>query len=259
MGRTLGAVALLVVGCAHQPLSAQGIEVVQRPAFISRIVEGAGPKSTVFRDDSSWAPRLKKLDAKEGDRRLTLKLEKGSDTERTLSRFVVADTLRSQVLSELPRSPPWTKVAPTTQVAALLESFLVDEVPANEPDVSRLKPLGIDTIIEIVVEDFGLRSAGGKAGVYLYGYARLYQPGGDVLYRRAFFSDELRAGLEPLDPFEVNKHPAIFATRLKAILLAVAHQIALDLSPATREAAKDSPPGGEDPVAPQKKSEDDPL
>jgi hypothetical protein len=145
-------------------------------------------------------------------------------------------------------------------VASLLESFLVDEVPANAPDVSRLAPLGVDSVVELVVEDFGLRSSGGKAGIYLYGYARLYRIDGGTLYRRAFFSDELRAGLEPLDPFEVAKKPSLFGSRLRTMLSAIAHQIAQDLSPATRAARADEPPRrAQEPAAPVKPAEDDPL
>jgi hypothetical protein len=254
-------VSLCAVGCAHLPISAEALDSLEKPAFIARIEDGAGPKSTVFRDDAaSYTARLKKLDAREADRRLTLKLEKGTDSDRSLNRYQVADTLRAQVLSELPKGRPWTRVASPAQVASLLESFLVDEVPANAPDVTRLSPLGVDSIIEIVVEDFGLRSSGGRAGIYLYGYARLYRIDGGTLYRRAFFSDELRAGLEPLDPFEVAKKPSIFGNRLRSMLGAIAHQIALDLSPATRAAKADEPPAkGAAPTAPVKPAEDDPL
>lgn len=257
----VGALALVSVGCAHTPLSAEGLESIDRPAFIARIEEGAGPKSVVFRDDAaSYAARLKKLDWREADRRLTLKLEKGTDTERSINRYQVADTLRAHVLAELPKSRPWTRVAPPAQVASLLESFLVDEVPANAPDVTRLAPLMVDSIIEIVVEDYGLRSKDGKAGVYLYGYAQLYKLGGATLYRRSFFSDELRAGLEGLDPFQVAKHPAIFSTRLRTMLESIAHQLALDLSPATRAAQRETPPANlEPPTTVTKPAEDDPL
>lgn len=260
MRSTLGLAALLVVGCAHTPLSPAALETLERPAFIARIEQGAGPRSVVFRDDAaSYQARLKKLDAKEADRRLALKLEKGTDTERPINRYQVADTLRAHVLAQLPRAEPWTRMASPTQVASLLESFLVDEVPANAPDVTRLAPLGVDSIIEIVVEDYGLRSQGGKAGIYLYGYAQLYRVGsGAVLYRRAFFSDELRAGMEALDPFEVAKHPSVFSNRLRTMLHAIAHQIALDLSPSVRAAKKDAPPVPE-PSSPIAPADDDPL
>jgi hypothetical protein len=259
MRSTLGLVAVLVVGCAHSPLAPSALESIERPAFIARIEEGAGPKSVVFRDDfASYAQRLKKLDAKEADRRLTLKLEKGTDSERSISRYQVADTIRAQVESELPKSAPWNRFASPTQVATLLESFLVEEVPANAPDISRLAPLGVDSIVEVVVEDYGLRSQGGKAGIYLYGVAQMYRVSGGVLYRRTFFSDELRAGLEGLDPFEVAKHPALFANRLKTMLTMIAHQIALDLSPAQSASRRDLPPLGDD-SKPLKPTEDDPL
>lgn len=260
MRSTAGLLTLVAVGCAHSPLSAEALDGLDRPAFIARIEEGAGPKSLVFRDDvASYQERLKKLDWREADRRLTVKLEKGTDSERSMNRYQVADTLRANVLAELPRSRPWTRVAPPAQVASLLESFLVDEVPANAPDVSRLAPLMVDSIIEIVVEDYGLRSKGGKAGIYLYGYAQLYKLGGGTLYRRAFFSDELRAGLDGLDPFQVAKRPSLFGQRLKSMLEAIAHQIALDLSPATRAAKRDEPPSKVEPQSVTKPAEDDPL
>ncbi|MBM4780517.1 MAG: hypothetical protein GQE15_22690 [Archangiaceae bacterium] len=258
---TLGVLGLVAVGCAHTPVSASALDSLERPAFIARIEEGAGPKSVVFRDDAaSYAKRLKTLDAREADRRLTLKLEKGTDKERSINRYQVADSLRAQVVSELPRTRPWTRMLPPAQVATVLESFLVDEVPANAPDVTRLEPLGVDSILEIVIEDYGMRSKGGKAGIYLYGYAQLYRVKGGVLYRRAFFSDELNAGLEHLDPFEVAKSPTLFANRVKSMLQAVAHQIALDLSPATRTAQQDTPPARlEAAPTPAKPAEEDPL
>lgn len=250
-------VVALSSSCAHAPLSASALDSIERPAFIARIEEGAGPKSVVFRDDAaSYGERLKKLDAREADRRLGVKLDKGTDTERALTRHQVSDLLRVQVLSQLPKQTPWTRVAPPAQVATVLESFLVDEVPANAPDVTRLSPLGVDAVLEIVVEDYGLRSVKGQAGVYLYGYARLFRVDGGTLYRRAFFSDELRAGMTGLDPFEVAKHPTVFGDRLRSMLEAIGNQIALDLS-VEGSAKKALPPVDEKPVA--KPAEDDPL
>lgn len=250
--------SVFVVGCAHAPLDPAALERLERPAFIARIEEGAGPRSTVFRDDgASYADRLKKLDTREADRRLAQKLEKGSDKEKSINRYQLADTLRAQVLADLPKGAPWSRVAPPAQVATLLESFLVDEVPANAPDVTRLSPLGVDSIIEIVVEDYGLRSQGGKAGIFLYGTARLYRIDGGTLYRRSFFSDELKAGLDGLDPFEVAKRPSIYAARMRTMLEAIAKQIALDLSPGLRASQRDLPPVKDQPI--DKPKEEDPL
>ncbi len=221
-------VAVMVLSaCAHAPLSNQDLESFSKPAFIVHVDKGAGPRSTVFRDDAkSYGDRAKALD----DKGLATRLEKGSDGERSMNRYQLADSLRAQVLSELPKARPWKNSAPPTQVAAALESFLVEEVRASGPDVSRLAPLGVDAVVEIVIEDYGLRSEGGKAGVFLYGNARLYRLSGATLYRRAFFSDEVKAGLAVLDPFEVEAHPAKFTGQLKGVLEAVAHQLALDLT-----------------------------
>lgn len=233
--------AVLVTGCAHAPLAPSALATIEKPAFVTRIEPGGGPRSTVFRDDgSSHAARLseKKLDAKEADRRLSLRLEKGSETERAMNRYQVADSLRAQVLAELPKEAPWTQIAPTTQVATTLESLLVDEATGSPPDVGRLASIGVDAVVEIVIEDFGLRGEKGKAGIFLFGHARLFRLGGGTLYRRAFFSDELKAGLEGLDPFEVANRPSLFSARLKALLEAIAHQIAVDLSPGQRMDAR---------------------
>lgn len=250
-------VVSVVCGCAHQPVSSAALDSLERLAFIARIEEGS-PRSVVFRDDAaSYRERLKSLDAREADRRLGLKLDKGTDSERSLSRHQVSDVLRVSVLGLLPKEAPWTRVAPQAQVATLLESFLVDEVPANAPDLTRLQPLGIDSVLEIVVEDYGLRSVGGKAGIYLLGTARLYRVNGGTLYRRAFISDELKAGLPPLDPFEVAKRPSVYADRLKSMLETIASQIARDLTPADRVAH--AAPAKPDVPAPARPAEDDPL
>ena len=173
-----------LVGCAHQPLSGSDLDRALRPAFISRIEEKAGPRSLVFRDDSSYGGKLKKLEPKEADRRLQLKLEKGIPEKSipSITRFEVADQLRSSTLGLLPRERPWSSVVNPAAVASALESFLVEEVPANAPDYELLKPLGADLVIEFVIEDYGMRSENGHAGAYLIGYGRMFylEGGGNV-------------------------------------------------------------------------------
>lgn len=220
-------VVMIVSACAHAPLSNHDLESFSRPAFIVHVDKGAGPRSTVFRDDAkSYGDRAKGLD----DRGLAARLEKGTDGERSMNRYQLADSLRAQVIADLPKASPWKNSVPPTEVAAALESFLVEEVRESGPDVSRLAPLGVDAVVEIVIEDYGLRSEGGKAGVFLYGNARLFRLNGATLYRRAFFSDEVKAGLAVLDPFEVEAHPSKFSRQLKGVLDAVANQLALDLT-----------------------------
>ncbi len=256
----------LVCSCAHSQLAATDLDLVERPAFIARIEENAGPRSTVFRDDPTYATALKKLEPKEADRRLADKLANGVRDAKTgqkviaaITRFEIADSLRAEVLAKLPRQAPWVNVVNPAQVASALESFLVDEVPANAPDYERLKPLGADSIVELVVEDFGMRSDKGRAGIFLSGYARLFFTDGREAYYRRFFSDEVKAGLEHLDPFAVAKNPTLFRNRLRQLIATIATQLAADLTPAGRSPATTAKP----PVRPQENApaptEDDPL
>ncbi len=226
-----------LVGCAHQPLAGSDLDRAQRPAFISRIEEKAGPRSLVFRDDSSYGGKLKKLEPKEADRRLQLKLEKGIPDKAipSITRFEVADQLRSSTLGLLPRERPWTSVLNPAAVASALESFLVEEVPANAPDYELLKPLGADLVVEFVIEDYGMRSDNGHAGAYLVGYGRMfYLEGGGNVWYRSFRADEVESGQPHVDPFKVAKDPGIFREHLTALIKAVAEQFAKDLQPADR-------------------------
>ncbi len=244
MRTLLPVVLLLGVGCAHRPLSASALDETKVIAFIARIEDEAGPKSNVFRNDGSYKDRLKRLDDKEGDRRLGNALTVGSleknkagefeVTHHTISRFEVADSLRANTLAQLPRQSPWSEVVHPVEVARVLESFLVHEVPANAPDYDRLGALGADTIVEIVVEEYGMRSEKGKAGAYLIGFARMFRINGPELYHRRFYSDDLAAGLEPLDPFAVRKNTELFGERIKQMVTAISAQVAKDLAPEER-------------------------
>lgn len=242
---------LSLAGCAHKPLSASELDQTKLIAFIARIEDEAGPKSHVFRNDGSYKERLKRLDDKEGDRRLGNALTVGSleknkqgeyeVTHHTISRFEVADSLRANTLSLLPKQSPWSEVVHPVEVARVLESFLVHEVPANAPDYERLAALGADTIVEIVVEEYGMRSEKGKAGAYLVGFARMFRINGPELYHRRFYSDDLSAGLEPLDPFAVRKNTELFGARIKQMVAAISAQVAKDLTPAERREQPTSP------------------
>lgn len=256
----------LLAGCAHRPLSAASLDETRTVAFIARIEDEAGPKSNVFRNDGSYRDRLKRLDDKEGDRRLGNALtvgsiEKNELTHRTISRFEIADSLRSNTLARLPRQHPWSDVVHPVEVARVLESFLVHEVPANAPDYERLQALGADTVVEIVVEEYGMRSQSGKAGTYLLGFARMFRINGPELYRRRFVVDDLNAGAEPLDPFAVRKNTELFAARIKNSVLAIADQVAKDLTPAERRepVAPDAKPRPAQQAPPTDVQSDDPL
>lgn len=200
-----------------------------RPAFLGRIEENAGPAARVFREDVTYREKLKRLDPKEADRRLQLKLA-GSVT-----RFEVSDRLRAVAFSQLPKERPWSNTVDPAAVAGALESFLVEHVPANPPDYDLLKTLGADAVVEFVVEEYGLRSEKGHSGAYAVGHARLFLIDGATLWRRSFKIDRAADQTLPsLDPFEVAKEPERFRVELSAILDQLGLQLAKDLSPGDR-------------------------
>ena len=221
--RVLGAAALCLGGCAHRPLSPDGLRQVHRPAFVSWIEDGAGPKSRVFREDPSYQGKLKRLDPKEADRRLQVKLAKA------ISRFETSDRLRAVALANLPKEPPWTSAVDPAKVASALESFLVEQVPANPPDYELLKPLGADSVVVFVIEDFGLKSAGGRAFAYVSGRGRMFILDGSELWRQSF---RLEQPNQPgLDPFRVAEDPEVFRSELSRLLDTAALEFALELNP----------------------------
>lgn len=227
---------LVVTACAHRPLSGGDLDQVYQPAFISRIEEGAGPKALVFRDDSSYSKKLTRLEPKEADRRLQVKLAKG------MNRFELSETLRAKTLAGLPQEMPWTNLTDQASVARELQSFLVEEVPANPPDYNLLKPLGADAVVEFVIEDYGMRSKGGRAGVYIEGYGRMFRlDSGREMWRRAFRADQVDAGNPHVDPFRVAKEPPMFRAEMSTLLEGVAAQFAKDLTPPRRGSTEPPP------------------
>lgn len=240
----LVAVAALA-SCAHQTLAGGDLDRVQRPAFLSWIENGAGPRSEVFQKDESYQPRLKKLEAPEADKRLAAKLEKG------VNRFEIHDRLRAGTLLRLPKEEPWTNVVEASKVASLYGSFLVEEVPAPRPDPQELKQLGVDAVVEFVIHAYGMRSAKGKAGVFVEGEARMFLINGGDIWRMPFKVDQVAQKTASLDPFEVAKNPGVlFRDQLNALLDQVSEQAAKELQPLrhsrpAKGAEQAPPPPGE--------------
>ena len=83
------------------PVRAADLQRVRSPAFVSRIEEGAGPRSRVFREGEGYAARLKHVNPTEADRRIQGKLAK------VLPRFFVSDGLGDS-------SKQYTCTQPTT-------------------------------------------------------------------------------------------------------------------------------------------------
>jgi hypothetical protein len=219
--------SLVAVSCAHSQVSAADLSRVNRPAMVSWIEANAGPKSRVFQQDSSYQAKLKKLDPKEADRRLGVKLGSG------ISRFETSDRLRAVTFANLPKDEkPWSGTVDPAAVASALESFLVEEIPpAVPPDYQVLKPLGTDAIVEFVIQDYGLRSANGQVGAYVSGYGRMFLLGGSELWRQSFRLDQLEANQGSLDPFRVAQEPELFRAELASLLDSAAAQLARGLSP----------------------------
>ncbi|MFL5348234.1 MAG: hypothetical protein ACJ8AT_25860 [Hyalangium sp.] len=226
--------------CGTTRLAGADLDRVVQPAFISRIEEEAGPKSHVFRDDGTYGEKLKKLEPKEADRRLQAKLSKA------VTRFEISERLRVNTINQLPREQPWTNIVNPARVASALESFLVEEVPANAPDYDLLVPLGADTVVEFVIEDYGMRSEKGHAGAYLKGYGRMFRLAGrSELWRRPFEADQIEQGAPHLDPFRVGKEPELFRQAISSLLDGVAEQFAQDLTPKDRRGGPPLPEGVE--------------
>jgi hypothetical protein len=232
MGRNsfLVFLALLAAGCASQRLVGADLDRVARPAFISRIEIDAGPRSLVFREDRAYKEKLKKLEPKEADRRLQAKLT------AAVTRFEVSERLRVNTFRHLPQERPWVNTLDPARVATVLESFLVEEVPANAPDYDLLTPLGADTVVEFVIQDYGMRSKDGRAGPYIRGYARMFKLNGrSEIWRHPFEVDRVSEGAEHLDPFKVGKDPSLFRQQITEMLDVLAERFAQDLTPKDRK------------------------
>lgn len=230
--------ALLLTACGHVPLSNSELNTVARPAFVARLELDAGPRSTVFRDLSSQASRLQGLAPAEGDRRLAAKLAEGATP------FEVGERLRVGVVTRLPQEAPWTYTVPAGEVSGVLQSLLVEEQPQSRPDVRQLERLGADTLIELVVDRYGMRGEGGAPGIYLSGRARMSRLSSGSTYYARRFSFRMPSSEEfPLDPLAIAQQPRLFGEALARLLDRAAEQIAADLQPNGRTAGARRAPG----------------
>jgi hypothetical protein len=231
-------------GCAHFDIAPSDLDQVHRPAFVSRIAENGGPQSRVFRDDWTYHQRLTYLEPPEADRRLQAKLSKA------LTRFQLSEGLRAALFSLLPHQAPWTGVVPPDRVASTLESFLVEEVPANTPDYELLRPLGADAVLELVVQDYGLHSRDGHAQPFVAGYGRLFWLGGSEIWRHGFRRDRIDVHVGGLDPFEVGKDPTRFRDAFGALIESVAEELANSLRGPPRRPSEPPPTQVQEPTTP---------
>lgn len=88
-----------------------------------------------------------------------------------------------------------------------------------------------------------MRSRGGRAGVYLRGYGRMFLlDGRREIWRRPFNENELELNAEHLDPFKVGKTPELYRQRMVRLLDRVARRFAEDLNPPDRLGARAEKP-----------------
>jgi len=227
-----------LAGCAHSTLDGSDLDHVRRPAFVSRVADEAGPQVRIYRSDSARAAQLKGTSPEDADRQLEKSLAP------TLSRFEAAERLRSQVAASIQGERPWSQAVPPAQVASALESFLVQEVPANPPEYDKLKPLGADAVVEFLIEEYGLRAENGVPQTWVRGRGRMFRLGdGGEIWRTRFDRTSSQAKLSPLDPAALGQDPQPFHVQMVALLDSVASTLAGELSPRNRAGGPPLPPG----------------
>jgi hypothetical protein len=225
----VSAVALLGMGCAHKSLDAAALDTIQRPAFVGRILKDAGPKATVFTDDPSFREGLKRLEPAEGNRRLANWVRQG------LPQQELSDGLRSRTLLRLEHSAPFRNAANPSRVARALGIFLTQDETSLKPNYQALEELNVDSVVEVVIEEYGVRSADGKLRFWVKGNGRMFRLKGEsVLWKRSFYAEEEASTLPVTDPFVMAKDPSMFRNRLHWILDTVAQKFAEDLLPGQR-------------------------
>ena len=227
-----------LAGCAHANLEGSDLDKVQHPAFVSRVADEAGPRVDVYRSDSNQAAKLGPTSPADADKKLEESLKP------VLSRFEAAERLRSHVHAAIQTEKPWSQAVPPSQVASALETFLVQEVPGSPPDYGRLKPLGADSVVEFVIEEYGVRTEKGVPQTWVRGTGRMFRLGdGGELWRSGFSGTSTEAGLQPLDPAALPSNPRPFHEQMVAVLDSVSVRLARQLSPTNRAGGGPTPPG----------------
>jgi hypothetical protein len=235
------AASVLLLGlaaCAHATLDGSDLDRVQRPAFVSRVADEAGPRVSVYRSDSSQASKLGTTSPEQADKKLEESLRPA------LTRFEAAERLRSHVHAAIQTEKPWSQAVPPSQVATALETLLVQEVPSPPPDYSRLRPLGADSVVEFVIEEYGVRTEKGVPQTWVRGTGRMFRLGdGGELWHSGFAGNSTEVGLPPLDAAALAIDPRPFHEQMVAVLDAVSIRLAKQLSPTNRAGGAPTPPG----------------
>ena len=212
--RSICLAALATSACSHTQLTAPELDRVQRPAYVGRLDDGAGPRAQGLADTPPSEGQL-----------LTA-------MNAAIGKFEVSERIRSQLAVALRPDKPWSNAVPASKVASALETFLVERDPPLPPDYSRLKPTGADAVLEVVVQEYGLRAEGSAAQSYLRGYARLFLLGdGTELWRSEFQRSGAAQGLAPLKVAGLESDAGPYGEQLRVLLDASALDLAQQLSP----------------------------
>jgi hypothetical protein len=225
--RTLNLGVLLALGCSHAQLTGADLDRVQRPAYVGRVAEGAGPKAQGLQGVTDAS-----------------QVQLGTSMNTSIGKFEVSERLRSQVAVALKSEKPWSNAVPASQVASVLETFLVERVPAVPPDYNQLKPTGADAVVELVVEEYGLRPQGTQSQSYLRGTARMFLlADNSELWRTEFQRSGETQGLPPLDAAALVSNAGPYGDQLRTLLDATAAALAQELSPGGRLGGRPTPSG----------------
>ncbi|MCL2012631.1 MAG: hypothetical protein FWG75_07600 [Cystobacterineae bacterium] len=217
------AVALLGASCAHKSLDAAALESIQKPAFVGRISKNAGPKATVFTDDNTFREGLKRLEPAEGNRRMAARMLRG------LPHYELSDGLRARTMLRLEQVAPFKDAAEPSKVARSLGIFLMQDEADVEPDYKRLLAMDVDSIVEMVIEEYGIRSAQGKVRFWVRGYGRMFRlKNGSLLWKRSFHAEEEESSLPVVDPFVLAREPSLYRNRIHWVLDTVAQKLSED-------------------------------
>jgi hypothetical protein len=216
--RPLYLLSLAALSCTHAQLSGADLDRVQRPAYVGRVAEGAGPRAP-----DATAAQLAAMNA-------------------AIGKFEVSERLRSQVAFALKAEKPWSSAIPASRVASALETLLVERVPSVPPDFNRLKPLGADSVVELVVEEYGLQLGTGQT--FVRGYGRMFLlADGMELWRTDFQRSGQSQGLPALDTAGLASNASAYGDQLRALLDSAALGLAGELTPPGRRGGPPTPAG----------------
>jgi hypothetical protein len=226
--RPLALVLFAVAGCSHTQLSGEDLDRVHRPAYVGRVSDGAGPKA----QGPNEAQQVTSMNS-------------------AIGRFEMSERLRTQVAGGLRGEKPWSNAVPAAQVASALELFLVERVPPVPPDYARLKPLGADAVVELVIEDYGVQPEGSGSRTYVKGYGRMFLlSDGSELWRAPFDRSSAGAGLPALDASALASDPGPYGAQMRALLDGAARALVSELTPPGRMGGAPTPAGSRELAAP---------